>query len=470
MRLRSRAVTMAAAVSAAALALTACTSSGGGGNGGDGGGDGGDDSILFWVQEDLPDRVAATEEIVDAFVAESGTQVEVVSVAEDQFAQLITAAAAAGDLPDVIGGISLPQVRTLSSNDLVNTDAVGATIEALDPSTFSESALELVSDGDTRLAVPSESWLQMLFYRTDLFEAAGLDAPDSYESILAAAEALNTGGVSGFIGADAPGDAFTEQTFEHIALGNDCQLVDDEGEVTLDSDACVAAFQFYGDLVTQYGPPGAQDVDTTRASYFAGTAAMTIWSSFLLDELAGLRNDALPSCAECAGNPAFLAENTGVVTAIAGPDADDPAQFGEITSWTITADANAEASQAFIEYMMSDGYEPWIAIAPEGKVPVRLGTPDEPTAYSDLWATLPVGVDTKAPLSDFYSAEVLEAVATGPENIGRWAIPQGQGDLLGALTGEQPVANAVAGVAQGDDPATAAQEAAETVRSVANSL
>ena len=38
--------------------------------------------------------------------------------------------------------------------------------------------------------------------------------------------------------------------------------------------------------------PGNQDADTTRATYFAGDAAMVIWSSFLLDELAGLRNDA----------------------------------------------------------------------------------------------------------------------------------------------------------------------------------
>jgi multiple sugar transport system substrate-binding protein len=468
--IRSTAVTMAAAAGAVILVLSGCTSSGGNDSGGGGTGGGSDDSILFWVQEDLPDRVAATQEIVDAFTADSGIKVELVSVAEDQFSQLITAAAAAGDLPDVIGGISLPQVRTLSSNELVDTDAVGAVIDSLDASTFSKSALDLVSDGDTRLAVPSESWLQMLFYRTDLFTAAGLDAPDSYEKILAAAEALNSGDVSGFIGADAPGDAFTEQTFEHIALGNGCQLVDDNGKVTLDSQECVAAFKFYGDLVTKFGPSGAQDVDTTRASYFAGNAAMTIWSSFLLDELAGLRNDALPSCPECADNPAFLAQNTGVVTAIAGPDSSDPAQFGEITSWTITAGANADPAQKFIEYMMSDGYEPWIAIAPEGKVPVRLGTPEEPTAYSDMWATLPVGVDKKAPLSDFYSAEVLNAIATGPEGLSRWAIPQGQGDLLGALQGEQPVANAVADIAQGTDPAQAAKDAAEAVRSVADSL
>jgi multiple sugar transport system substrate-binding protein len=463
MKLRATAIAMTAMVSVAALALTGCTTSGETD-------DGGGEAITFWVQEDLPDRVAATQEIVDAFTADSGIEVELVSVAEDQFSQLITAAAAAGDLPDVIGGISLPQVRTLSANELVDTEAVGAVVDALDRSTFSEKALELTADGDTQLAVPSESWTQMLYYRTDLFEAAGLEAPDSYDAILEAAQTLDSDDIAGFVGATAPGDAFTEQTFEHLALGNDCQLVNDEGEIELDSDACVAAFEFYGDLVTNYSVPGAQDVDTTRATYFAGDAAMFIWSSFALDELAGLRNDAMPSCPECVADPGFLAANTGVVTAIEGPDSSGPAQFGEITSWTVTDGANVESSQAFIEYMMSDGYEPWIAIAPEGKVPVRTGTPEEPTLYSDLWATLPAGVDTKAPLSDFYAPEVLEVVASGPEDLARWGISQGQGDLLGALQGEQPVAEAVSQVAQGDDPATAAENAAEAVRSIAESL
>jgi multiple sugar transport system substrate-binding protein len=310
----------------------------------------------------------------------------------------------------------------------------------------------------------------MLFYRTDLFEAAGLDAPDTYDKVMDAAKALNSPDLAGFVGATAPGDAFTEQTFEQVALGNNCELVNSDGDIELDSDQCVGSFHFYGDLISNYSVPGAQDVDTTRATYFAGDAAMFIWSSFVLDEMAGLRADAMPNCPECAADPAFLAKNTGVVTSIAGPDNDGPAQFGEITSWTITDGANAEASQKFIEYMMGEGYGDWIAIAPEGKVPVRFGTPDEPTTYSDLWATLPVGVDTKAPLSDFYAPDVLGAVAAGPENIARWAIPQGQGDLLGALQGEHPVAEAVNEVSQGGDAEQAATTAADSARDIQESL
>jgi len=438
------------------------------GGGGESEGDG--NTLTVWIQEDLPDRVAATQKIVDDFEQESGVTVKLVSVAEDQFNQLLTSSAAAGELPDVIGGISLPQVRTMSSNELLDTDAVGEVMGTLDESTFSERAVELTQEDGTQLAIPSESWAQLLFYRKDLFDEAGLSTPTTYDDILAAAEELDSADVAGFVGATAPSDAFTEQTFEHVALGNDCQLVDDGGEVQLDSPQCVTAFEFYGDLIQDYSVPGAQDVDTTRASYFAGKAAMFIWSTFVLDEMAGLREDALPNCPECRRDPAYLAKNTGVVTTIEGPDAAGPAVFGEITSWTVTAEADTGPSTDFVEYMFGDGYIPWISIAPEGKVPVRLGTAEEPSSYSDQWEKLPVGVDTKAPLSEFYSSDVLDALAAGPTELARWALPQGQGDLLGALQGELPVSTAVNDVTSGTDPQEAADTAAETVRSIQESL
>ncbi len=228
--------------------------------------------------------------------------------------------------------------------------------------------------------MPSDGWAQLLVYRQDLFDAAGLAAPETYDDILAAAEELDSGDVAGFVGATVPNDAFTQQTFEHLALGNGCQMVDDGGEVALDSEQCVAAFEFYNQLITDHSVSGAQDVDTTRAAYFAGQAAMVVWSSFILDEMAGLRNDALPNCPECADDPAFLAENSGVVTAISGPDGEGGAQFGEVVSWATLVDAQTDSAAQFVSYMMEDGYEDWIGFSPEGKVPTRQGTADEPTA------------------------------------------------------------------------------------------
>lgn len=451
---------------AALLLISAC---GGGGDGGAGGGD--TQSITVWTGDTLPDRMAATQEIIDRFTEQTGIAVELVGVEEDQFNQVLTSSAAAGDLPDVIGSTPLAQVRTLSANDLIDTETTAAVVSSLGADTFDQRALELTRDGEEQLAVPSEAWSQLLYYRTDLFEAAGLPAPTTYDDILNAARTLDSEQLAGFVGATAPGEAFTQQTFEHIALANGCEMVDEAGTITMASPECVRAFDFYRELMTSYSVPGAQDVDTVRASYFAGQAAMIVWSTFLLDELAGLRNDALPSCPECTADPTFLAQNTGVVTGLQGPDGAEPAQFGEVISWAITSEASTEPAQQFVEFMLSDGYVDWLAFAPEGKFPARPGSTPGGTEFADQWETLPVGVDTEGQLSQFYGQEVLDALQTGPEDFSRWGITQGQGELIGASLGELPVAASVADVTGGGiDAQGAAQRAADALQTIQDSL
>lgn len=460
---RTRGRAAVAVVGVAAL-ITACGSDDSGGGGEAGG------PLVVWTLENLPDRFAAQEEIAAAFTERSGIEVELVGVDEDQFNQLLTSSAAAGELPDVVGALPLAGVQALAANELVDPDAAASVVEGLGADTFSEQSLELTRDGDSQLAVPSDGWAQLLLYRKDLFDAAGLAAPETYDDILAAAQTLDRPELAGFTGANVANDGFTQQTFEQFALGNNCQLVDSDGEVTLDSDECVTAFEFYDQLIGEYSPSGAQDVDTTRAAYFAGQAAMVVWSSFILDEMAGLRADALPSCPECGADPAFLAKNSGVVTAIAGPDGEGGAQFGEVVSWAITAEAQPAAAD-FVTYMMEDGYEQWIGFAPEGKVPTRQGTADEPTRFIDVWSTLPAGVDTKAPLADFYPEDVLDALRTSPDTFTPWGIAQGQGALVGASLGELPVPQALAAMTGGElEPAEAAQQAADAVREISDSL
>ena len=76
---------------------------------------------------------------------------------------------------------------------------------------------------------------------------------------------------------------------------------------------------------------------------------------------------------------------------------------------------------------MTDGYEPWIAIAPEGKVPVRSGDTAGSTEYTDAWAEMEVGVDTKAPLSEFYGQDVIDALTAGTDSLVALGDPAGPG-------------------------------------------
>ena len=226
--------------------------------------------------------------------------------------------------------------------------------------------------------------------------------------------------------ATAAGDGFTAETFEHVALAEGCQIVDDAGEVTFDSPECVEALRWYGDLASNYSVKGAQDVDSTRGTYFAGRAAMMFWSPFLLDGMAGLRDDTKPSCPQCKKNPAFLAENSGLVGPLAGSGG-TPSQFGAVSTFNISVDAPTEDAQALVEFMMGDGYMRWLGLSPQGKYPVRFGDSEDPEKFKTAWAELESGVDTKAPLSQFYSRGVDRLAGRGRRELPALGLRPGPG-------------------------------------------
>ncbi|MGH3325214.1 MAG: ABC transporter substrate-binding protein, partial [Streptomyces sp.] len=216
-----------------------------------------DSRITVWTLENLPARMAAQKKMVARFEKKSGVQVKLVGVDEGQLPQLIMSAAAAGKLPDVIGALPLGQAWQMYGNGLLNTKATTGIVKGLGVGDFNANALRLSSDGGTRLTVPSDAWVQLLVYRKDLLKKAGLPEPDSYATMLKAARKLDRGRMNGISLATDPSDLFTQQSFEDLALANDCQLVE-KGEVALDSAACRRTFETYDSLAREHGAPGTQ--------------------------------------------------------------------------------------------------------------------------------------------------------------------------------------------------------------------
>jgi multiple sugar transport system substrate-binding protein len=426
-------------------------------------------SLTFWTAEDNPDRVKATQAIINRFTQQTNIKVKLVAIGEDQLQSQLTSASAAGSLPDVLAAASLGFVHSLAADNITDPDAAAAVITTLGRQTFSRRALSLVEANGQPVAVPSDSWTQLLVYRKDLFNQAGLAAPTTFAAIRAAATTLTGDGMAGIVAATKP-DSFTQQTFEYLAVANHCQLVDQAGAITLTSKPCRDTFQFYVDLIRTASVPGGQDATSTRAAYLAGRAAMVIWSSFVLDELAGLSNDARPSCPQCRADSSFLADHSGIVTAIKGPDGSQPSQFGELTCFAITKDANNDAAK-LVEFLMNDGYLDWLALAPEGKVPARTGTTDQPTKFTDAWTHLQTGVERSKPLSELYPPGVLKVLAASTDTMNRWGFPQGQGRLVGAQLAELPIPKALAAALNGTlGPAAAAEQAQAHLETIAESM
>jgi multiple sugar transport system substrate-binding protein len=166
-----------AGIAVAAMLVAAGCGGGGGDSGGGGDNSGGgsqeDNALTIWTTEDVADRVTAQQKIMDGWAQKNGATVKLVAVAEDQLTTVLTSAAAANDLPDAIAALSLNGMNQLRTDDLVDPDAAKEVVDGLGADTFFKRTLELTSVDGEQIAVPSDGFSNLLFYRTDLLQAAG---------------------------------------------------------------------------------------------------------------------------------------------------------------------------------------------------------------------------------------------------------------------------------------------------------
>jgi len=413
----------------------------------------GADTIRFWTTEEQPERLARQEAMAADFTAETGIEVEVIPVTESDLGTRATAAFAAGDLPDVIYH-PLQYALPWAEAGILDTDAASDVIEVLGMDTFAPGALEMAATPDGYASVPVDGWTQMIVYRADLFAENGLEPPNTYANVLAAIEVLhNPPEMFGFVAATKVDENFMSQVLEHVFLANGVSPVDEDGVAELDVDATTEVLDFYR-AIAQASPEGELYWQQSRELYFAGRAAMIIWSPFILDELAGLRDSAPPTIND---DPTSrdLAAATGIVTNFSGPSNPDGAAWGDVRYFGITADADTDAAMQFVEYSMSEGYTATLAIAPEGKFPVRRGTAENPTEFADAWATLEVGVDRRAPLGELYAQEMIDEIVGGLDVAQRWGVAEGQLALASRIINSQVINRLVREYIDGERDAAA---------------
>ena len=410
-------------------------------------------SLRFWTTEEQPDRLAKQEQMAADFKSQTGVSVEVIPISEKDLGTRATAAFAAGDLPDVIYH-PLQYALPWAESGLLDTEAATEVIYGLRASTFSPGALDMAAIRGGYASVPVDGWTQLVVYRKDLFEAHGLNPPNSYSNIEAALEKLhNPPSMYGFVAPNKIDEAFMSQVLEHVFLSNGVSPVNQQGLQELDEKATVEVLNFYK-KIQDASPEGELFWKQSREMFFAGQAAMIIWSPFILDELAGLRDSAPPTI-NSDPTSKELASKTGVITTLAGPSNPDGAAWADIRYFGITADADTDNAMEFVRFSMTDGYVQTLSIAPEGKFPVRRGDSKNPGLYLDAWSKLPVGVDRKAPLADLYPAEVISSIAAGLETANRWGVREGQLALASKIVNAKVLNRLVREFIDGERSATA---------------
>ena len=382
------------------------------------------DTITMWTMEEQPDRMARQEKIAAAFNAATGHTVKIVPVSEKDIATRATAAFAAGELPDVLNH-TVQHLLPFASAGMLDTAAADEAVNDLGVGSFASGAINMASSDGEIVSVPTDGWTQLVVYRKDLFDAAGLAAPESFGDIEAAIAKLhNPPSVYGFVAATKIDETYMMQLIEHISLAAGYSPVNADGSINEDTSKLKEVLSFYK-TIGDASPDGELYWSQSRELYLGGQAAMIIWSPSLLDELGGLR-DSAPVAITDDPTTKELARNTGFVTVFSGPGNPDGAAYADTRYLGITADANTDVASDFVKFVVSEGYGDWLGMAPEGKFPVRKGPSAGSNDYQTLWSTLPTGVDRKEPLGNIYPASVIADIVAGLSVGDRWGVADGQ--------------------------------------------
>jgi multiple sugar transport system substrate-binding protein len=381
-----------------------------------------DDKVVveFWTTDNEEPRIDMYEAIAEAFMVEHpNIDVRIVPIEEGGITQRVSTAVAANRLPDIIR-MGVERVSSFSADGLLDHEAATAVIQAVGEDDFRNGPLMMVTDpmsGDY-MAIPYDGWIQAIWYRSDVFAELGLDAPNSWDAIKAACEAMPGVGdlLYGMtIGTD-PGQNYGNQIFEQVAISNNAWPFDAEGNVSFNTPEMIEALAFYTSL-QDCATPGPQYWRGAREAYQYGTSGMFFYSTYIMDDLVDGSGLEAGGILEITIDD--LPGNTGFTPTMTGPNGD--ATYGQLVTLGITRDADPEA-QLVAEWFLTEGYVDVLSLAPFGKVPVL-------ESAVEGWSTL-------SPYFENYPPETLAAIGAGFDTMQRWLFRPDYGPIQRAVIGD----------------------------------
>ncbi len=313
------------------------------------------------------ERQQTIQGIIDKFEEEySWITVEQVPVDGDSAYDTKLTAFAGGGMPAVIE-VNQNRAKWLVGNELADLDAIREVIESKSGEYY-DAILKIntTEDGQNFIGVPVGGWVQGIWYNKTAFEEKGLEAPDTWDNILAAAEAFYDPDNKKYgIALPTVDGSFSEQSFSQFALSVGANALNADGEADFNSDKMIKALTFYKELY-QHSIQGSNGTTEVKDALLNGSVPMGIYSTYILKDLIneGMMDD--------FGFALVTGENS--------------ASYGSVGMLSISDGLNDEEREAavlFVKFLVeTENNIEWLHMAPGGQQPVMPAVADDP-AYLD---------------------------------------------------------------------------------------
>lgn len=270
--------TLAGAMAVSAL-LAGCSSSGG--NSGQPAGSPNSNGeavteLTLWHMEEPPNRVKRFAEVVEEF-NQSHPNIKVKAQVQswgDAYSKF-PASIKAGNGPDLL--FTIPDYTTLLK-ELDVVQPVDDIVQKLDEKhKFLTASLAPYQYEDKTWAVPVFGMIQVLWYRKDMLDAEGLQAPKTWDELLAAAKTLTKDGKYGIALPASKSMATDQVLYSFLVTAGAKSVIDGNNKVTFDNPNTVKAYEMYKELLA-FSPPDSNTYQwgEPQAQLNTGQSAMAI--------------------------------------------------------------------------------------------------------------------------------------------------------------------------------------------------
>jgi multiple sugar transport system substrate-binding protein len=271
---------------------------------------------------------------IPEFEQSSGVKVNVESLQESQLTTKLTTEFATGS-----SSVDVFMTRPLQEGKMFYKNGWYAPLAGYDFADFPANALNVATFGAKVYIVPLVTEWEVLYYRKDLFQKAGVKVPATFAELEAAARKLNdpAAGIAGIASRGKGAAAVTQMSSYVYNYGG---LYLDKGKAVFNSKPALEAVRYYGRLLGSYGPQGVTSMswENIMPLFQAGKVAMWTDASVFYGQIVDPAKSQVP------------AESVGIATFPAGPRQNTPYI---VVSWGMAIakkSKNREAAMQFLEW------------------------------------------------------------------------------------------------------------------------
>ena len=321
--------------------------------------------ITFWHSFTQGPRLEVIQKTADQFMEDHpDVNITIETFSWGDFYTKWTTGLASGNVPDMSTALPGHVVEMMDAEALVPLDDL---IDDIGRDRFSEASLSEGGKEDACYSVPLYSHAQVMWYRKDLLDAAGLEVPKTWAEFAEAAKILTKDGVYGCSFPCGSNDLMGTRFLNFYVRSGGGSLLTDDLQADLTSDLAIEGINYWLDVYKNSSPKDSVNyaVLDQATLFYQGKTAFDFNSGF---QFGGVETNSpeLVDQIDCAPLPKIHAE-----------DADYGAETSNIPMVVWANSEHPEICKEFIKKLYEeDAYIEFLEATPVGMLPSITGISD----------------------------------------------------------------------------------------------